>query len=751
MFIGAGATVRPDKLFGRGFFYGWVVVVAAFILMGVGFAVAYSFPRYFDPLSREFGADRAAISLVFSITGLIYFGAGAVFGPLTDRFGPRLLAVLAAVFYVIGLVLASRATEIWQIYLTYSVFVGLGVAATYVPSVSTVQRWFVGRRALASGLAVSGIGVGTFLGPIAANWVIQNYDWRAAYLATGAVAAVLTLIGGWLLLRSPAVLGLSADGAPLQAGAQPVRGRLNPLDRTVGEALKTREFIALYVVISFTCLPVFFAFTHLAPFAMDAGLDAATASQVGVGGIGVGSALGRLLLSPFADRLGRKLTYALTVAAIAALMAGWLVLPGDQVWALAVFAFLFGTAYGGFVALCPAMMADYFGTSYVSGTIGVFYTGAGLGAFFGPLLGGAIFDRTGSYVIAIAGSGILAVIAAVIVLRLRDPAKVKARWAAELAGQPPEPTLAGVATGAAVPLAIATPRSARPEPTPPAPAASTDPGDWPEWLAARRTDEARLAAHLAAWAAATTDAELAEVLEIAAARARDRGFLVRRAGPAPAAGAPAADELLPGEDDQVRLDRAIHELDRLAAPVGAPDEAAAALVERLRAGAAETRDLLREQRDRFRSPARRAAVRPLESAAAEVVSGGQADWKLLAGAGPATPAVVRVVQRPRSIVTMPRGGGLIIPIEGAGAVRVRGDAGGLALDDQAIGIGPDVEVEIAATGDGPLSYLIVSPAGPLPVGPAASPAGAIPAAPVGAFGPAHRLSRPPAQAVGFKK
>ena len=135
----------PDRLVGRRFFYGWAVLAAAFSLMFVSFVVVYSFGTYFEPLSREFGADRSAISFVFSLAVFLYCGLGALTGPLADRFGPRLLSGLAALALLIGLGLASRVTELWQLYLTYSLFVGLAVAATIVPAMGTVQRWFVRR------------------------------------------------------------------------------------------------------------------------------------------------------------------------------------------------------------------------------------------------------------------------------------------------------------------------------------------------------------------------------------------------------------------------------------------------------------------------------------------------------------------------------------------------------------------------------------------------------------------------------
>ena len=341
----------PDRLVGRRFFYGWAVLAAAFSLMFVSFVVVYSFGTYFEPLSREFGADRSAISFVFSLAVFLYCGLGALTGPLADRFGPRLLSGLAALALLIGLGLASRVTELWQLYLTYSLFVGLAVAATVVPAMGTVQRWFVRRRALASGIAISSQGAGTFLGPAASHWLIAIFDWRTAYLITGLAAAVLTALAGWFLLRSPAQIGLAPDGDPVGPTPLPLRGRLSPTDRTVREAVRSSEFAGLYFAMVLTCLPFFIGFA-------------------------------------------------------------------------------FGITFGGFSGLCPVLMADYFGTSYVSGTIGVFYTGAAFGSLAGPSLAGVLYDRTGSYQPAILVGALAATLAAAVVLRIRDAAPAKAAFAA---------------------------------------------------------------------------------------------------------------------------------------------------------------------------------------------------------------------------------------------------------------------------------------------------------------------------------
>ncbi len=140
----------------RGSAYGWVVVAAAFTLMLVGFGAAYSFAAFFTAFEAEFGASRGDIALVFSVAAFIWFACGAPAGVLADRFGPRNVTLIGVACLAGSLAIASMAGSITVLYVTYSVGIGLGVGLVYVPSIGAVQPWFGERRALASGLAVSG-------------------------------------------------------------------------------------------------------------------------------------------------------------------------------------------------------------------------------------------------------------------------------------------------------------------------------------------------------------------------------------------------------------------------------------------------------------------------------------------------------------------------------------------------------------------------------------------------------------------
>jgi MFS family permease len=390
-------------------FRGWWVVAAAFAVTFLGFGCAYTFSAFLEPLQREFGASRGEVSLVFSLAGFLYFALGIVSGPLADRWSSRGFAVGGMLLMGVGLALASWAKSLLQVYLAYGLGVGLGLGCAYVPVVGAVQRWFVRRRGLASGLAVSGIGVGTLAVPPLASWLIARFGWRDAYLVIGCVTAVVGSGMSLLVDNDPAQRGLAPDGEPVRGDGSsrpaPAAGA------SVRDAVRSRRFIGLYGSCLICSFGLFVPFVHLVPYAVDHGV-ASSAAVLLVGAIGVGSSAGRLFLGGAADRMGRR--WALPVMFVGMGLSFFIWAASTSAWPLAAFALLFGVFYGGFVALAPTLVADSFGGRNVGALIGILYTSVAFGTLVGPSAAGFAFDASGSYQVPILASAAANLLAAAI-------------------------------------------------------------------------------------------------------------------------------------------------------------------------------------------------------------------------------------------------------------------------------------------------------------------------------------------------
>ena len=358
------------------------------------FGVAYSFAAFFRSFGSEFSAERADVSLVFGLSGLIYFLLGAGAGMLADRFGPRLVCAAGMVFIAAGLLASSFAQSMAAIYVAWGGGLGIGIGLVYAPSIASVPPWFVRRRAFAAGIASAGIGVGTLAVPLLATAAIDALGWRHA-LQVIAAAVLVVGVGATLLLRrapTRAAAGTAAQGMTLK------------------EALRSRRFWWMYAACVLAAPAMFIPFAHVSAAARDLGIGDARAVGL-VGLIGIGSIVGRFAIGGLADRLGRIASIVLLEASLGASYLLWLGAGGYP--ALAVFALWLGLSYGGIVSLMPAICMDLFGARAVSSILGTLYSGAAFGNLLGPVLAGVVFDSTGTYVPVIWAGFALAILSAI--------------------------------------------------------------------------------------------------------------------------------------------------------------------------------------------------------------------------------------------------------------------------------------------------------------------------------------------------
>lgn len=350
------------------------MVAVAFVSSFTVYGIAYSFGPFFKPMAMEFGAGRSATSAVFSITAFLYFMLGPLSGHLSDRFGPRVVVAAGALAMGTGLVLTSLIDRLWLGYLTYGAGVGIGVACGYLPMIAVVGGWFARRRTTALGIAVAGIGCGTLCVAPAAAALIGKFGWR----------------------RTDVILGLTSAAILFGCAAFAKRPPLHvvPSEFRLRDAIRTPAFGLLYTSSLLCSSALYLPFVFLPDFARRHGASEVGAAAL-VGLIGAASVVGRMGLGAVAERAGVVRLYQASFLAMALSFGVWMAARSYP--PLVVFALAMGAAYGGYVALSPAVIAHLYGTGRLGVVLGVLYTSCGLGALAGPPLAGLIIDRTGSY------------------------------------------------------------------------------------------------------------------------------------------------------------------------------------------------------------------------------------------------------------------------------------------------------------------------------------------------------------------
>ncbi len=329
-----------------------------------------------------------------------------------------------------GYVIWSQAPNLWVVFLGLSLIAPFGMSSSWVPCNATVVRWYVVRRGLATGVSSAGGSAANIVVPLIAAWLVDAYGWRTALLSMALVGAALMLVSAAVLVRSPEAIGQVPDGLapeerateeraldetatqpssaadpraapvafavfPAQPArtaqpAQPTQGA----DLTAAQAWRSPIFWKMFGAYGLTFSVVFVPFLHLVQFAEQLG----STRSVGAGAIsaiGIGGLAGRVITGPLSDRLDRRFALIVTLLIETAAFGAMAIATGPAL--LYPSAVAFGLAYGGGVAVFPALVGDYFGRTHAGAIVGRIFATAGAVAAVGPYVAQLMFDALGSY------------------------------------------------------------------------------------------------------------------------------------------------------------------------------------------------------------------------------------------------------------------------------------------------------------------------------------------------------------------
>jgi MCP family monocarboxylic acid transporter-like MFS transporter 14 len=173
---------------------GIFIQIASFLNNLVVDGIVFSSGMFIEPIQKDFGASKATVALVGSLLSGFYLIVGPFVSALTNRYGFRLVAITGALIASTAFSLCFFATNIYQLHIFYGVFGGIGFCFIYMPSVIIVGYYFEKWRPLATGIALCGSGVGTFvMGPIS-KYLINTFEWRIALVIQAGMILTCAII-----------------------------------------------------------------------------------------------------------------------------------------------------------------------------------------------------------------------------------------------------------------------------------------------------------------------------------------------------------------------------------------------------------------------------------------------------------------------------------------------------------------------------------------------------------------------------
>jgi MFS family permease len=360
----------------------WLRLVTAMLFSTVGAVGMWSVVVALPAIQAEFGVDRAAASLPYTMVMLGFAGGGVIAGRLADRFGIMVPLIVGTFALSAGYVLVGQSSSLWQVALAHGLLIGFGCSVTFAPLMADISHWFMRRRGIAVALAASGNYFGGTIWPPVVQHFIAADGWRATHTGIGlfCLAAMPPLA---LMMRRR--IGAhdtqaASDSAALRQAALP----LSPA------ALQTLLFIAGIAC----CVAMSMPQVHIVAYCGDLGYGVARGADMLSLMLGLGI-ISRIASGFIADRIGGVGT--LILGSFLQGCALLLYLMFDSMFSLYVISGLFGLFQGGIVPSYAIIVREFFSPKEASTRVGIVIMGTVLGMALGGWLSGEIFDLTGSY------------------------------------------------------------------------------------------------------------------------------------------------------------------------------------------------------------------------------------------------------------------------------------------------------------------------------------------------------------------
>ena len=381
-------------------FYGWYILAAAFVILFFNAGARFSLSVTFKPIAADFGWNRSTISFAFFLQMIVYAVSLSVVGRFYDRYGPKWVIILSTLFLSVGYMAISLINSLWQFLMFYGVIGAVGLGGTSVAIFAALtSKWFEKGRGLAVSLSLSGSCMGQFALVPLITFIVLRSGWRLSHFLIGLVMLVVNIALALLVIKGdPEALGLSPYGSQSGEDAGEQSGsRASGVfrrDMSLTEAMRSRSFWLIFIIMVICGTGDFLVATHLIPFITDYGFPPTTGGNL-FAWFGLMSMVGILVAGPVSDRIGNKIP--LSFVFFMRVLLFLLIIKYQNLFSFYVFSLLFGFTFLITAPLLPVLTGKLYGFSHVGLISGFITTFHHLGGGLGGFIGGLFYDKTGSY------------------------------------------------------------------------------------------------------------------------------------------------------------------------------------------------------------------------------------------------------------------------------------------------------------------------------------------------------------------
>jgi len=362
--------------------YAWLRLAVAVAIATIGGVGMWSVVVALPAMQADFGVDRSAAALPYTLTMIGFAGGGVLTGRLADRYGITVPVTLATILLALGYVAVGLLPTLWLVALAHGVMIGVGCSATFGPLMADISHWFSRRRGIAVAIAAAGNYLAGTVWPPVVQHFIETQGWRATHIGIGLFCLVTMLPLTFLLRRR-----IDAGHGALAGAAAARRQAAMPFSPRTLQVLLCIAGVACCVAMSMPQV-------HLVAYCGDLGYGAARGAEMLSLMLGCGI-VSRVASGFIADKIGGVRTLLLgSVLQGSALV---LYLFFDGLFSLYVISGLFGLFQGGIVPSYAIIVREYFPPGEAGTRLGLVLMATLFGMALGGWMSGAIFDFAGSY------------------------------------------------------------------------------------------------------------------------------------------------------------------------------------------------------------------------------------------------------------------------------------------------------------------------------------------------------------------
>ncbi|EJR61810.1 oxalate/Formate Antiporter [Bacillus cereus VD115] len=382
----------------------WLVVLGT-VIVQMGLGTIYTWSLFNQPLVSKFGWSLNAVAITFSITSLSLAFSTLFASKLQEKWGLRKLIMIAGLALGLGLILSSQASSLILLYVLAGVVVGYADGTAYITSLSNLIKWFPERKGLIAGISVSAYGSGSLIFKYINAQLIESVGVSQAFIYWGLIVTAMIVIGACLIHQA------ANQGAVHETKTQ---------EYTTKEMLGTKQVYLLFIMLFTSCMSGLYLIGMVKDIGVQlVGLSATTAANA-VAMVAIFNTLGRIILGPLSDKIGRlKIVTSTFVAMATSVLVLSFVDLNYGIYFVCVASVAF--CFGGNITIFPAIVGDFFGMKNHGKNYGIVYQGFGLGALAGSFIGAILGGFKPTFMVI----GVLCVVSFIIAILIQAPNKKK--------------------------------------------------------------------------------------------------------------------------------------------------------------------------------------------------------------------------------------------------------------------------------------------------------------------------------------